>query len=172
MIWPHLWFCRVLLFMHADRGCALAPGLPCALCCERVGNSRSNLARSCGEIAKLCLPMTLFEIGSVGWAKGALAPCPPSIGSLILGWWARFRLRSSSFALRASADGSSYGGRFCPPYASCCWIEPLTRPASLALRRATSPREERGEVTRNASRGPRLARNNGLRDFITSLLEN
>ena len=36
MIWPHLWFCRVLLFMHADRGCALAPGLPCALLFLRV----------------------------------------------------------------------------------------------------------------------------------------
>ena len=31
MIRPHLWFCRVYSFMHADRGCVLAPGLPCAL---------------------------------------------------------------------------------------------------------------------------------------------
>src|ERR1700730_6455961 len=74
-----------------------APGIPRALYCERAGNSRSNLARTCGEIAKLCLPMTLLEIDSVGWAEGASAPCPPSIGSLILEWWARFLLRSSSF---------------------------------------------------------------------------
>ena len=38
--------------------------------------------------------------------KGALAPCPPSIGSLILNGGHAFRPRSSS-----------YGGRFCPPYA-------------------------------------------------------
>jgi hypothetical protein len=36
MIRHHLWFCRVLPFMHADRGCELAPGLPCALLFSRV----------------------------------------------------------------------------------------------------------------------------------------
>jgi len=36
MIRHHLWFCRVLPFMHADRGCELAPGLPCALLFLRV----------------------------------------------------------------------------------------------------------------------------------------
>src|ERR1035438_1375884 len=28
MIRPHLWLCRVLPFMHAERGCALAPAVP------------------------------------------------------------------------------------------------------------------------------------------------
>src|ERR1700732_4528159 len=36
MIRHHLWFCRVLPFMHADRGCELAPVLPCALLFLRV----------------------------------------------------------------------------------------------------------------------------------------
>jgi hypothetical protein len=35
MIRHHLWFYRVLPFMHADRGCELAPGLPCALFISR-----------------------------------------------------------------------------------------------------------------------------------------
>jgi hypothetical protein len=45
---------------------------------------RVKLAQACGEIAKLRLQMMLFEIDPVGWAKGDLAPCPPSIGNLIL----------------------------------------------------------------------------------------
>src|ERR1700722_17527698 len=52
--------------------------------------------------------------------KGALAPCPPSIGSLILNGGHAFRLRSSS-----------YGARFCPPYAlkrdSACGRPPCQR---------------------------------------------
>jgi hypothetical protein len=44
MIRHHLWFCRVLPFMHADRGCALTPGLPCALYF-----SRDMLAASLGR---------------------------------------------------------------------------------------------------------------------------
>jgi hypothetical protein len=63
----------------------------------------SNLAQTCGEIAKLCLPMTLLEIDSVAWAKGALAPCPPSIGSLILNGG-----HASTFALRATADAFAH----------------------------------------------------------------
>src|ERR1700730_1237219 len=98
---------------HCTRGYRAhrAPGIPCALSCERAGNSGSNLAQTRGEIAKLCLRMMKlclrmmpFEIDSVGWAKGALAPCPPSISSLILNGGHAFHLRSSSFALRASAD--------------------------------------------------------------------
>jgi hypothetical protein len=54
MIRPHLWFCRVLPFMHADRGCELAPGLPCALCILRDNfwQSSGGLRR---EGAEVCL---------------------------------------------------------------------------------------------------------------------
>ena len=53
MIRHHLWFCRVLPFMHADRGCELAPGLPCALCILRdmFWHSSGELRR---EMADVC----------------------------------------------------------------------------------------------------------------------
>jgi hypothetical protein len=41
----------------------------------------------------------LPRIQAVGWAKGALAPCPPSISNLILDGG-----HASAFALRATAD--------------------------------------------------------------------
>jgi hypothetical protein len=92
---------------------ASAPGIPCALYCERARNSGSNLAQTCGEIAKLRLQMILFEIDSVEWAK-ALAPCPPSIGNLILngGHASTFALPPSLFELRrtgrATADAFAH----------------------------------------------------------------
>ena len=60
---------------------------------------KDQLAQTCGEIAKLWLRMTPFEIDSVGWANAHLAPCPPSIGSTILNGG-----HASTFALRAKAD--------------------------------------------------------------------
>ena len=100
-------------------GCIGHPAFPAPSGEQKAGNSRSNLAQTCGEIAKLCFPslrgalatkqsilssgwhgllrgachrariratrwLAMTRIASVGWAKGALAPCPPSIGSLIL----------------------------------------------------------------------------------------
>ena len=52
--------------------------------------------------------------------------------------WARFRLRSSS-----------YGGRFCPPYAPCSRREPLTR-NSLRKFRPLPARAGRGDSKRFA----------------------
>jgi hypothetical protein len=49
--------------------------------------------------------MMLFEIDSVEWTKGASAPCPPSLRSLIQNGG-----HASAFALRAAADAL-------PPYA-------------------------------------------------------
>ena len=58
MIRLYLWFYRVLFVARGPR-VRWAPGFPCALTCKRAGNSGSNLAQTCGEIAKLCL---LFSI--------------------------------------------------------------------------------------------------------------
>src|ERR1700690_2852067 len=55
-------------------------------------------------LAMTRIGLAAYSGGRVG--KGALAPCLPSIGSLIPQWWARFHLRSAS-----------YGGHVCPPYA-------------------------------------------------------
>src|SRR4029077_16018755 len=53
MIRSHLWFYRVLLFMHADRGCELAPGLPCALVIlEGMTEASTRGARDSGQRAR------------------------------------------------------------------------------------------------------------------------
>ena len=108
---------------------SLAPGLPCVLYCGRAGiqgqTSREPAARS-----RSCQ----FEIGSVGWAKGASRAVPTIHPQSHPEWWARFRLRSPS-----------YGGRFCPPYASRCWREPLTPNPLRANSARLAPAKERGE---------------------------
>jgi hypothetical protein len=85
-------------FYHAHERVHWAPGLPCALVSEGQ-TIRLNPAQTCCEIAELCLRMTLLKIDSVGWANGALAPCPPSVDSLTLNGG-----QASTFALRATAD--------------------------------------------------------------------
>ena len=73
MIRHHLWFCRVLPFMHADRGCELAPGLPCALCILRdmFWHSSGELRREMADVCFLgCLKIDVTECDhAVGWAK-------------------------------------------------------------------------------------------------------
>jgi hypothetical protein len=88
----------VLSTTHTRLRVHWAPGLPCALVSEGQ-TIRLNPAQTCCEIAELCLRMTLLKIDSVGWANGALAPCPPSVDSLTLNGG-----QASTFALRATAD--------------------------------------------------------------------
>src|SRR3984893_15442760 len=109
------------------RGCWCIghPAFPAPSDLQMAGNSRSNLAQTCGEIAKLCSPslrgakamkQSILSSAWLAWialpslspgapspapwarndadrrcrvlrrrvGKGALAPCPPSIGNLIL----------------------------------------------------------------------------------------
>ena len=79
MIRPHLWFCRVLPFMHADRGCELAPGLPCALCILRdmFWHSSGELRREMADVCFLgCLKIDVEECDHtrVGTAQGRAQP--------------------------------------------------------------------------------------------------
>jgi hypothetical protein len=115
----------------------------------------SNLAQTCCEIAKLCLQMMLFEIDS-GGQKAPLRPCPPSIGSLIQNVGHAFLLRSSSFALRASEDRSSYGGRFCPSYALRGGAHTLAIVVSRTAARRSVFRRESGATSRLSH--PRIVR--------------
>jgi hypothetical protein len=135
MIRLYLWFCRVLFCCTRTAG-AVGTRLSLRPLIFRRRKFTINLAQTRGEIAELCSPslrgaratkqsilssawlvwiasraLAMTRIGHAAYSggrvgKGALAPCPPSIGSLILNGGHAFRPRSSS-----------YGGRFCPPYA-------------------------------------------------------
>ena len=77
-------------------GCIGHPAFPAPSYSFEGKEFRIELAQTCGEIAKLWLRMTLFEIECVGWRKGALAPCHHLSAVSRPEWWARFA--------------------FCPPY--------------------------------------------------------
>ena len=69
----NLWFCRVLLLLHADHGYQPVPGLPCALCILRdmFWHSSGELRREMADVCFLgCLKIDVAECDhAVGWAK-------------------------------------------------------------------------------------------------------
>jgi len=63
-------YARVLFTLHARLRAHRAPGIPCALCNKRTGNSGKTRAQSRGEIAKPCL----YAAGCLKCEVGKLAP--------------------------------------------------------------------------------------------------
>jgi hypothetical protein len=131
MIRLYLWFCRVLFCCTRTAG-AVGTRLSLRPLIFRRRKFTINLAQTRGEIAELCSPslrgaratkqsilssawlvwiasraLAMTRIGHAAYSggrvgKGALAPCPPSIGSLILngGHASTFALPPSRFELR------------------------------------------------------------------------
>jgi hypothetical protein len=95
--------------------------------------------------------MMLFEIDPVGWAKGALAPCPPSIGSLILngGHASTFALPPSLFELRRT--GRATADKSLLPTLCAVLLERTPHPKFAAADFDLSP-QGRGEVAHKALR--------------------
>jgi hypothetical protein len=58
-------------------GCIGHPAFPAPSDLQMAENSRSNLAQTCGEIAKLCLLFSLPALSrGQGWCKGSRTACP------------------------------------------------------------------------------------------------
>jgi hypothetical protein len=70
-------------YYHTTRGCGRIgrPAFPAPSDLQKAGNSRSNLAQTCGEIAKLCSPSL----------RGAKATKQSILSSAWLAWIASLR---------------------------------------------------------------------------------
>jgi hypothetical protein len=71
LIAAYLWLLtRVLFCCTRGRGCIAHPAFPAPSVLQKAGNSRINLAQTCGEIAKLRLLLPRPVLTGRGWGEG------------------------------------------------------------------------------------------------------